>query len=281
MRFHSYTPGAPLHEFVEDFWMYEGYAGGHAHERILPSGTFELVFNLQDDELRIYGPSKLELCRHFTGALISGPYAGPFISDTAEEASIMGAHFRPGGAFALLGPAVGEMLNTHIDLQSIWGAAAVELREQLCAASTPAARFRLLERAILVRLCDRRICHGAVREALTLLTRAHGRARVRDISKAVDLSQRRFIEVFTTEVGLTPKLFSRVQRFQRALALSRNAIERNWAQLAADCGYYDQSHLIRDFAEFSGICPANYQQLQSRLDRDGIHVKRNHLPLVE
>jgi AraC-like DNA-binding protein len=61
------------------------------------------------------------------------------------------------------------------------------------------------------------------------------------------------IEVFKTEVGLTPKLFYRVQRFQRILALMRRVSAPSWSRLALDCGFFDQSHLIRDFVEFSGL----------------------------
>ena len=88
MLFRSYKPRAPLCEFVEDFWLYQDYCGQHARERILPSGTFEMVFNLREDELRIYGPQR-EQCRRYAGAVISGPYAGSFMSDVAGVTSTL------------------------------------------------------------------------------------------------------------------------------------------------------------------------------------------------
>jgi AraC-like DNA-binding protein len=282
MLFRSYTPRAPLCDFVQDFRMYENYTGEHLRERILPSGTFELVFNLRDDEVRIYassGASQHDQCRRFGGALISGPYAGSFMTDTEEEASILGVHFKPGGAFAVLGPPAGEFANAHVDLTAVWGPSAAELRNRLCASTEPRERFQLLEDALIARLFDPPTRHGAVGCALELLTRARGRMMVRDIAKAVDLSQRRLIEVFTNEVGLTPKLFSRVLRFQRAIELARDDENLDWAELAADCGYFDQSHLIRDFVAFAGVSPADFRRQQSRLDRAGVHTKRNHLPL--
>lgn len=87
MRFRSYIPRAPLSEFVEDFRLYENYAGEHSRERTLPSGTFESVFNLRDDELRIYGPAQRDRCRRLSGGLMSGPYAGSFMTDTATGRS--------------------------------------------------------------------------------------------------------------------------------------------------------------------------------------------------
>jgi AraC-like DNA-binding protein len=281
MLFRSYKPSPPLCEFVEDFWLYQDYAGEHARERILPSGTLEMVFNLNEDELRIYGPRQQDECRRYSGTVISGPYAGSFMSDATEETSIMGVHFRPGGAFPVLGIPAGELTNTHLDLSAVWGQAAAELREQLSRLAQPSERFQRLERNILERLYGISIRHNAVRRAVDILVRTHGQAKTRDIAKAVDLSQARLIKVFTGEVGLRPKLFGRVQRFQHAIVLARNAPIIDWAQIATDCGYFDQSHLIRDFVEFSGVSPADYRQRQTKLDRASVHVKRNHLPLAE
>jgi AraC-like DNA-binding protein len=279
MLFRTYIPRPPLSEFIDDFWLYEDYEGRHLHERILPSGTFEIVFNLREDELRIYGPSDQDECDRFTGALVSGPYARWFMSDTAEEAGILGIHFKPGGAFAVLGLPAGEFTNTHVDLSTIWGRTATALRERLCALGEPIERFRLLEQALLERLADPPGRRGAVRVGLDVLMRTRGKAKIRDIARAVDLSQRRFIELFTAEVGLTPKLFGRVQRFQHAVAFKRSATKVDWAELALECGYFDQSHLIHEFVQFSGLTPADYWQRRNQLDRGGVHVKRHHLPL--
>jgi AraC-like DNA-binding protein len=280
MQFWSYAPHAPLCEFVDDFWQYEDYVGDHARERIFPSGTFEMVFNLQEDELRIYGSSHPHQCRRFSGAVISGPYREAFMSDTAEEAALLGVHFKPGGAFAVLGIPANELGNAHIDLSAIWGRTANALRERLCALRDPMERFRLVEQALLKRLSDSVDRHGAVRAGLEVLTRTHGCTKVRDIAKAVDLSQRRFIELFAAEVGVTPKLFGRLQRFQHAIACARSAANVDWAQLAVTCGYFDQSHLIHEFTEFAGVSPSDFQRRQSRLASAGVHVKRNHLPLA-
>jgi AraC-like DNA-binding protein len=122
--------------------------------------------------------------------------------------------------------------------------------------------------------------HGAVRVALDILMRTHGQAKTRDIASAVGLSQRHFIELFASEVGLTPKLFGRIRRFQRAVDQSQNGTRTDWAQLAIECGYFDQSHLIRDFVAFAGVSPAEYRRRQEQLDRSGVHTKRHHLPLA-
>jgi AraC-like DNA-binding protein len=281
MLVRAYIPRHPLGEYVEDFWLYEGYAGAHLRERILPSGTVEMVFNLREDELRIYGPSDINQCRRFTGGVVSGPYAGAFASDTAEEANIMGVHFKPGGAGAILGVPLDELTNAHVDLAAIWGPDATRLREQLCNVRQPDTRFRLLERVLLKRLFDSpRRTHGAVILGLDALMRTHGRLKVRDIASAVDLSQRRFTDLFAGQVGLTPKLFGRVQRFVHVTGLLQSAREIDWALFAVEHGYFDQSHLIGEFVEFSGLTPGDYLRRQTKLQDAAVHVKRNHVPLL-
>lgn len=73
---------------------------------------------------------------------------------------------------------------------------------------------------------------------------------------------------------MTPKLFARVRRFQRAISLAGQAPTVNWARLAADCGYFDQSHLIRDFVAFSGLTPADYLRWRTP------HVKDLHVAVT-
>jgi len=279
MQFRSRTPQPPLDALVENFWAYENYQGEHLHERILPTGTFEIVFNLLEDELRIYGPSDAKEIRRFSGAVVSGPYAGSFMSDTREEAAIMGVHFRPGGAFPILGIPASEFANSHVDLAALWGAAASLLREQLCEASGPAERFSLLEQSLCERLRGIK-GRSDIRAGLKILIQSAGQARVRDVASAIDLSQRRFSELFAKEIGLAPKTFGRILRFRNVADASLLATKLDWAQLAIECGYSDQSHLIREFVELSGVSPTDYFQRHFLLARSGTHVKRHHLPLV-
>ena len=280
MLHRTYIPRPPLSDFVADIWLYEGYSSPHFRERILPSGTIELVINLQEDELRIYDARKEECCKRLSGALVSGAYSGFFVTDTTEEKSIMGVHFKPAGAFPFLGVSPEELANRHVNLKDLWGSAAPELRERLCEAKTPQSRFRLLENALVTHLLRPPEHHPAVSAGMNLFEQTGGRLLVREMSKQLQLSQRRFIQIFAGEVGMTPKLFSRIQRFHRAVNLVRlGEGSLDWAQLASVCGYFDQAHLINDFVGFSGFTPNSYLQHSRLLERNGQHRKRNHIPL--
>ncbi|NJR52192.1 MAG: helix-turn-helix transcriptional regulator [Leptolyngbyaceae cyanobacterium CSU_1_3] len=280
MRYHSFKPGPPLGDFIHNFWLYEDYVVPQLKDHILPSGTIELVINLRDDELRIYDATLSGQYRRFSGAIVSGAYGGFFAIDTLQETLIMGVHFKPGGAFPFLGVSANELTDTHVDLETLWGRAAINLRERLCAAATPMQRFALMEEAMLSHQRRPLEHHYAVPIALAALGQTDDDVSVRDVARHVGLSQRRFIQVFKGEVGLTPKLFSRVQRFQRVLTLVQQT-PPDWARLAVECGYFDQSHLIRDFVSFSGFNPTEYFDHQKLLSRQKAHIKFNHFPLPE
>lgn len=266
-----HTPAPPLAAFVENLWLLSD-APVHARERIIPSGTLELVINLHEDEFRIYDSVHSDEHQRFSGALVSGAYQRPFVIDTREHASLIGVHFKPGGAFPFLRESAGRLADAHVELDALFGAAARELRERLCDAETPAQRFRILEFALVARLTRPLKRHGAVQVGLGCLMR--NGASVADVAAGVELSHRRFIELFTAEVGMTPKLFARVRRFQRAVALAKHNPSPNWGQLALLCGYFDQSHLIRDFVTFSGLSPTELARHR------GERVKENHIALT-
>jgi AraC-like DNA-binding protein len=283
MLFRSHIPGAPLNDFVHDFWLYEDYTpSSHLKERILPSGTIELVINLQDNELRIYDAARVDSCRRFSGALVSGTYGRCFVTDTAEERSVMGVHFKPGGAFPFLGVPPDELTDTHLDLDVLWGRSAHELRQRLCEAATSKRRFRILEEALSAHLFRPLKHHYAVATALDEFRRPGAHPMVREMANEIGLSQRRFIRVFAAEVGLTPKRFGRIQRFQKAVSLlSASNAAPDWCQLSLNCGYFDQSHLIGDFLEFSGLTPTEYFRQLHHPDQHKSQRKRNHLPLTK
>ena len=256
--FNFYKPQPPLSKFVDSFWIYEGRGAGNKIERILPTGTFELAINLRQNALGFYDADHPENRCSLSGAVVSGAHGRGFAPEPAEEVFIIGVHFKPGGAFPFLGLSAGDLADTHVDLETLWGPSTGELRERLCEASSSTERFELLQRALLFRLRQGVERHYAVSAALEMFGKDQAGPIVREAAKYLGLSQRRFIQVFKAEVGLTPKMYSRIQRFQRTRTLIERTETADWPSIAVDSGYFDQSHLIREFQEFAGTSPASY-----------------------
>jgi AraC-like DNA-binding protein len=273
MRFFHHIPAPPLSEFVGLLWLYEGYRQPHQKERLLPDGSMELVINLNEDQTRAYDPHDTGKFRTLSGSIVVGAHSEYFVIDTAQQHTVAGVHFKPGGAFPFLDLPASELRNTLVSLEDLWGGLAGQLRERLLEAATPQAKFAVLEQVLLALLARRPSRHPAVAFALREFGGLPRTRTIADVTGQIGLSAKRFIQVFSDEVGLTPKLFCRVRRFQRALRLADKGRPVEWAAVAADCGYFDQAHFIRDFRAFSGINPSMY--IAQRTE----HL--NHVPLAE
>jgi AraC-like DNA-binding protein len=272
MIYHSHIPSGLLGEFVEQIWYFEGERPLHAMERVLPTGTVELVINLREDAIRCYDPHDPSRFETLPGALIAGPRSEFMVIDTASQEEVIGVHFKAGGAFPFLGLPVCEVGEIDLSLDALWGSAARSLRERLLEAPTVREKFAVMEDVLLARIAPAPGLHRAVTGALRELAVIPSGRSLAAITADTGLSQRRFIELFSAQVGLTPKRYHRVRRFQEALGMIERGRRVEWTELALACGYYDQPHFIRDFRAFSGINPSEYVAVR------GPHF--NHVPLV-
>jgi AraC-like DNA-binding protein len=251
-------PGGVLAKIVELLWLYVTPHRAHAEERMLPLATTELVIDLAGGKT------------NSPAALVVGPHSEHWALDTSRASAVIGVHFKPGGAFPFFGVPAGELHNVRVSLDALWGSNAALLVEQVLAGSSPAAMFDVLERLLL---CAARTFtrHRAVDFALRELSGPLSHRSIAEISDAVGMSQRRFLERFRGEVGMAPKLYARVQRFQAVVATVQTLRQVNWTEMAAACGYFDQAHFIHDFRGFSGFTPAQYFALKGS--------DLNHVPL--
>jgi AraC-like DNA-binding protein len=274
MQSFTHIPQPPLSKFVDLFWFYDGYSPGpHSKERLMPDGSIELVINLKQDESRIYDRENLDKYARLPGALLCGPHSSFFVIDTAQQASVIGIHFKPGGAFPFFKMPASELRNQHVSLEDLWGHETELLRERLLAAQTPQKKIQVLEQCLLDQAFKPLERHRAVDCALGLFRNIHTAPAIADLADHIGISSRRFIQLFSNEVGLTPKLFARVRRFQQILQQIRSGTGFSWVEMAASCGYFDQAHFIHDFKEFSGINPTAY--LAQKTD----HL--NHVPIQQ
>lgn len=248
------SPGPELSAFVAFFWSYEGYAAPHARERLLPTGKMGLFFTLDS--------------KGAVAAGVSGAYSEAAVLDTSRPFSIIGVQFKAGGGFPFFGAPVDELHNCSLALDQVWGAPGASLRDRLWEATTPQQRFSIVEGALLASRRDRLVPHGAVRYALAAFERSTGAGRVDEVVARIGISSRRFADVFRSQVGLSPKAFCRIRRFNEVLTRIERRSEVDWADVALSCGYFDQAHFNHDFRAFAGLSPSDY--MRDRISR--LHV---------
>jgi AraC-like DNA-binding protein len=271
-RIYLRRPAGALAPFVDSIWYFESASFAHERERILPTGAMQLLVNLEEDELRTYHGPRYADVRRLPGAALSGAYRGHFAIDTAEQRSIAGVAFRSGGAFPFFREPADEVAEAHVELGSLWGRGGATLRERLLEVSartrSPEAILDLLERELLARTVRPLERDPALEFAVSALDRG---ATVAGVLSRIGGSSKRFLREFCERVGLTPKRFERIRRFRRVVDSIELERPVAWAQVAIECGYYDQAHLINDFREFSGITPTAYAPRS--------YGDRSHVPL--
>lgn len=165
---------------------------------------------------------------------------------------------RPGRARPVLGVPMSELVDRVVPLHDLWGPYATALTGKLSRARTGTAE--LLTGALAARL-DRQSAADLARAALVesaagLLAGTEGPGRVPEVAGELGVSERHLRNLFTDGVGVPPKRFARIHRVRTVLAQARH---EPWAELAADTGYYDQSHMSADFRAVMGVPPGAYR----------------------
>ncbi len=271
------APHPSLARFVRSVWLSAPKASRAvqppAREHMLPSGEMHLVFRLSGPAICIFDGADDADGRQKGHAVVSGARAGFYAKDVSAPSQAIGVQLLPGAAQALLGMPADELAGQHVRLEDIWGGSAGLMREQLLAAPSPGEKLRTFEMLLRQRLgsAPARAVHPAV--ALALQQFKTGSSVDRAVAHS-GYSHRQFIRLFSQAAGLAPKLYCRVQRFQKALGLMRQAgLQRplSLAEVAMNAGYSDQPHFNREFREFSGLTPEQY-----RLART---VSANHVPV--
>lgn len=265
------APAPPLRPFVRLLWASEESdvpEGAGDRERLLPTGAVHLALRTEGDPVRVFASTDDPEGRALGHAVVGGARAAPYVRDVSRGGRSVGAMLEPGAARVLFGATAGELAGRHTPLGDLWGGTASDPRERVALAGAPERRLEALEAILLARLPRVRGLHPAVAEALWLL------AARPDVGRAVarsGYSHRRFIALFREDVGLAPKLYCRVLRFQAALARLRASPQASLGEVALEAGYADQAHLNRDFLELAGVTPGGYRRLAPR--------SPNHVPV--
>jgi AraC-like DNA-binding protein len=254
MAYYRVPPPSALCGLVESFSLWEGGEPSAGRMAVMATRTSSLQIDLHDDELCWYeGDNGAHALK---GVTVAGPQSRPFAVD-AWQPRIVRVVIKPGGARRFFKAPLGELRDTQVSLEDIWGRDAVRLQHRLAEAKRPGEIFRILGEALAPIASREHAPRPAIAGALALASEQPG-ITVSDLARCTELSPNHLIQLFTAETGLTPKLFLRIVRFERLLADVYDKPSVDWASMAAEHGYFDQSHLIRDFRGFTGMTPTGY-----------------------
>lgn len=248
MRYREIKSGAAVSQFIKCYWVLEDGTPSLQTQTIVPDGRAELLINLRE-------PFQQEANRKWSlqpDVFFVGQITGPLMVRPSGPVCTIGVRFRPEGASRLLRLPMFELTDSTVSLGDVSQRLFRKIH-RLREHHSLAEQIHALEQVLLAAAGENEdddLVSFAVRE----FERANGLIGVGKLANSLGLSFRQFERRFRNVVGISPKLFSRMQRFQQVF---RNVGDShaNWVDAAVSCGYYDQAHLIRDFREFSGTTP--------------------------
>lgn len=226
--------------FVDDVRTFAPSAGSGGRFETLPNGNTSFVFRVTEGarsaDMAVLGPRTRALFKRPTGVV-----------------RVVLLQLEPGWSRPLLGVPASALTDRIVPLEHIWGRAGDDIAAELLDARDVADILDRLSRAIA-----RRAHHGSESASARLARRAArsfegGETRVEHVAEALGVTPRHLRRAFTESIGIGPKRFVRGVRLQRAARMA--ATSTDWARIAADAGYHDQAHLIRDFRELVGLSP--------------------------
>lgn len=281
LRYEQFSPARELHRWVECYWRLTGAAGLAPHpQRILPDGYVEIILHLGDPFLRAdEGTRAVRQAR----TLFAGQMIRPVRVMATGHTCVWGIRLHPWAAAAVAGVPANELTDRIEDAEAICPRLVKTLASGLADAydassaldatresGAPEASDRP-DRAgsdgdgiRCVRALDAILARHLMRSApIDPLVMAAGRLLLReprpiaDVARRMGVSPRHLTRTFRHAVGLTPKMFARISRFQRVAAVLDDDGPGGevLAGVALACGYYDQSHLVRDVRAFAGGTP--------------------------
>jgi AraC-like DNA-binding protein len=250
-----HKPPFPLSQYVEYIWRTANSGMSSSRQRVYPHGSMALVIHLRNPTTSYYFDDRTLTVRV---PLLAGPYSMSFHMDPSASTEVIGILFRPGAGRVFFPVPAHELHNDDVALSELYPSEGDRLLNELCSAANADAQFLVVEQYLCRKLRNAVPIHPAVRFAIQQLSGDGALRRVRQIQLETGFSHTRFNQLFREQVGLTPKLFGRVRRFQTLLGHIEKRSPVSWADVAAGCGYFDQAHLIHDFRAFAGITPLEY-----------------------
>lgn len=256
MNYQTYNPSPLLAPLVKCFWSLEFPATPEPEKQVIvPDGCMELIIH--------YG----DLYQQFLadGSSLIQPRSFVFgqISDTLEIAptgytGMIAARFHPDGFTPLASIPLVDMENRAVDLVELFGEEGRQLEQAVLAVEENDQRIQLIEAFLLSRLQRSEVVDQAVKSCVEILLREDGQLKIEDLAIQLHTQRRQLERKFKTAIGLSPKQLSKIIRLQSTLKQMYEQEGLNLTEFAYQNGYFDQSHFIKDFKEFTGTNPKQF-----------------------
>lgn len=250
-------PSLELSKFIKHYWTIENCIPRHqTHtQRIVPNGLLELIFYLGDRPTSNDHNKSID-----ENTVITGHLSEYYDLQISGNLSLFSVLFKPHGLSMFFDIPVNELVNQNVPLSYLFKQETAEIETKLFEASSFAERIVIIER-FLLKLLEKgmkRYHYNRVEHCVNTINHSRGVVQIDVLAAKACCSRKQLERVFSQYVGTSPKQFLKTIRFQNSIAEKSKNLSVNLTALTYNCGYYDQSHMINDFQQLSGMTPKQY-----------------------
>lgn len=257
MIFETHTVPAPFDDLIESIFHFKGFQPDHSIERVVPTGHVFVLFELDDMERHTYHGDPLEPNATFRKAWVSGLHRNHLSISAHDDSEMLVIQFKAFGAYPFLQLPMEKLADRVVPGDQFSNTDLFTTRERLYTASTSTDKFGVADAWLDAHFDRGRLPPKSLIDVVTNL-QAQPAAKLNDIIESFDGTQKHLISQFKKFIGITPKQYQRVLRFNDVFVQMQGDQFLSWSDIAYRCGYADQSHFIREFKNFSGFIPESF-----------------------
>lgn len=253
IRTKIYKPSSPLNTYIEHVIYYCGNNKIHPYERVFPDGAVQLVIELGGKEKTLLPGNGIPSQHSLKKAWIQGVQKQPSTYQLEHKETTLSVRFTPGGFYALTDTPATETQNSFIDAELIFGPSILSLRKRLLSNTDLHTMFQTVEKYFSERVPSSGHKSSVVKYLISNINTA-----ISELAQETAYTHKHIICLFKKHIGISPKYFQRIRRFNDALDDVLASQKIDWPDIVFNNGYYDQSHFIKEFNHFAGINPSDY-----------------------
>lgn len=253
MNYQVYTPCPELQPFIKCFWSLEDEKQDEpVKQRVLPDGCMEMIFHYGDHYQQYFedGSSIIQPKSFLFGQITKYIEIAP-----TGISGIISARFLPDGISPFLHMPLTALENRAVPIKEIFGEGGKSLEEQVINANDTNKRIKLIETFLLSKLSEQRTIDAITTSCIDLIFQSQGQIGSAELADKMNINRRKMERKFISAIGMSPKQLARVARLQATLKMLERKSTSTLTDVAYENGYYDQSHFIKDFREFTGMSP--------------------------
>lgn len=262
MVYEFHRPAFPLNQFIESFIYYKDVQPDHSMERYLPDGNITLIIDLTDRPKYIYDNKSLQEIQACNKVWFSGIRNTYITIPAGQDSEMLIVNFHKGRSYPFLKMPVHELTDQVVDGELVFSSDILQLREELINTVALLRKFQIVEDYLIKKYQLKLTVNPFITFAVDKIIQAPNAGSMEKLALQVGFTPKHMIRLFKDHVGMSPKSFLKVIRFQKAISDIAKRSTVDWTSIAVESGYYDQAHFIHDFKHFSGFTPQVYLKKQ-------------------